>query len=302
MKRFHPRHRAAPRRIAFLLISILLQGFGAAGADGPAAPETAGGRIFPALRGDFHLVDRTLSRTVRTELLPDDAARWTYLGSLAVVSAYLESQKGRLRQDVLRSRFASSSGWTDIGGQLGKGRVTQAAAAILYGGGLLSARPRARETGLLLAESYAAAQTTAGLLNFVVAERRPQKGGEVRYFQGGGSAVSLHMTNTMVLSEVLDHEVARIEPGDSAGRRAAKIFGKLVLYGLPTVTAWQRMRSDQHYLWNVVLGAGQSFYVTRGVLRAHDAETGRPPWLPQLALGGPTAGGGGPRVLFRWTF
>jgi hypothetical protein len=110
------------------------------------------------------------------------------------------------------------------------------------------------------------------------------------------------MTNTMVLAEVLDHQLTRIEPEDGDGLRAAKIAGKIVLYGIPTVTAWQRMRSDQHYLWNVVLGAGLSFYVTGGVLRAHDAETGRPPWLPQLALGGAAPGGGGPRVLLTWTF
>jgi hypothetical protein len=64
-------------------------------------PETAGGRISSTVRGNFHLVGRTLSRTVRSELVPNDGARWAYLGSLAVVSAYLESQKERLRRDVL---------------------------------------------------------------------------------------------------------------------------------------------------------------------------------------------------------
>jgi len=300
MKRLHPRHRAGPRRIALLAISLLLPGLRAADAASPAEPEKAGGRISSTLHEDFHLVGRTLSRTVCTELLPDDAAKWIYLGSLAAVSAYLESHKEELRQEALDSGFAESSGWTDVGGQLGKGQVTQAAALLLYGGGLLSGQPRARETGLLLAESYAVAQTTAGLINFVFAERRPQEGGEIQYFSRGGSAVSLHVTNTMVLAEVLDHQVTRLEPGDSAGRRTAKILGKVVLYSVPTVTAWQRVHSDQHYLWNVVLGAGQSFYVTGGVLRAHDAETGRPPWLPQLALE-PTAAGGR-RVLLTWTF
>jgi hypothetical protein len=274
---------------------------GSAGAQSPAAPEPAAGGISSALHGDFHLVGHTLSRTIRTELLPDDAARWTYLGSLAAVSAYLESQKERLRQDVLDSN--AERGWTDVGGELGKGRLTQAAAVLLYGGGLLAGQPRVRHTGLLLAESYAAAQTTAGLLNYVVSETRPQEGGEIRYFHRGGSSVSLHMTNTMVLAEVLDHQVTRIEAGDSAGRRAAKILGKVVLYSIPTVTAWQRVHADEHFLWNVVLGAGQSFYVTRGVLRAHDAETGRPPWLPQLALGGgPATAGGRGTMLLRWTF
>ena len=299
MRPLHLGKHTAALPVAFVWTLTLSSG--AAGAQSPVAAEPAAGGISSALRGDFHLVGRTLSRNLRSELLPDDGARWTYLGSLAAVSAYLESDKERLRQDVLRSGFDRRSGWTDVGGELGKGRVTQAAAALLYGGGLLAGQPRVRQTGLLLAESYATAQTTAGLLNYVVSERRPQEGGEIRYFQGGGSSVSLHMTNTMVLAEVLDHQVTRIEAGDSAGRRAAKILGKVVLYGIPTVTAWQRMRADQHYLWNVVLGAGQSFYVTRGVLRAHDAETGRPPWLPQLALG-PTATGGGRRVLLTWTF
>ena len=244
---------------------------------------------------------RTLSRTVRTELLPDDTARWAYLGSLAVVSGYLETQKERLRRDVLTSGFYRRSGWTDIGGQLGQGRIVQGAAVLLYGGGLLADQPRVRQTGLLLAESYAVAQTTASLLNFVVSEQRPRAGGQIRYFHSGGSGVSLHMTNTVVLAEVLDHQWTRFDAGDSAGVRTAKILGKIVLYGIPTVTTWQRMRSDQHYLWNVVLGAGQSFYVTGAVLRAHDEETGRPAWLPQLAMAGPLPGGGQSVVLV-WRF
>lgn len=270
--------------------------------DSWADPGPPGGRISSTLRRDFHLVDRTLVHTLRAELVPDDAARWSYLGGLAALSFSLESQKERLREEVLDSGFARTSGWTDFGGQIGKGRVTQEAAVLLYGGGLLGNLPRVRETGLLLAESYATAQATAGLLNFVVSERRPQSGGEIRYFQGGSSSVSLHMTNTMLLAEVLDHQLTQIQPGDGAGLRAAKILGKIVLYGVPVATGWQRMRSDQHYLWNVVLGAGQSFYVTRGVLRAHDAETGRPPWLPRLSLSGPRPDGGRPGVLLTWTF
>jgi hypothetical protein len=88
----------------------------------------------------------------------------------------------------------------------------------------------------------------------------------------------------MALAEVLDHQLTRLRPGESAGRRDAKIFGKVVLYSIPAVTAWQRVRSDQHYLWNVVLGAGQSFYVTRGMLGAHDHLGGMPVWLPQLGF------------------
>jgi len=81
------------------------------------------------------------------------------------------------------------------------------------------------------------------------------------------------VTNTMLLATVLDRQLARLEPGDKTGERMAKILGRAALWALPTITAWQRQRADEHYLWNVVLGAGQSFYVTRAILRAHDAET-----------------------------
>ena len=262
-------------------------------------PPPAEEGIASTVRGDFHLVGRTLSRTVRSELVPNDAARWTYLGGLALVSGYLESQKERLRRDVQTSGFARHSGWTDFGGQVGQGRIVQGSAVLLYGGGLLGGNTRVRQTGLLLAESYAMAQTTASLLNFTFSERRPKAGGELRYFHTGGSSTSLHMTNTVVLAEVLDHQLTRLGDGDSPGLRTAKILGKVILYAIPTVTAWQRVRSDEHYLWNVAMGAGQSFYVTGAVLRAHDRETGRPPWLPQLAMAGPVEGGG-ERVVFVW--
>jgi len=230
-------------------------------------------RVSPAtLRADRHLVGRTFSR-LRTELPPEDAARRIYLGSLAAVSAVLASRKEPLRRDVLRSALYRWSGWTEIGGILGKGWVAQGAAVLLYGGGLLADRPRVRRAGLLVAESYAAAQAAAAILNFVVSECRPREGGRIRYFHTGGSSVSLHVTNTTVLAAVLDRQLARLEPGDNNRERMAKILGRAALWALPTITAWQRQRADEHYLWNVVLGAGQSFYVTRAILRAHDSET-----------------------------
>lgn len=288
-------HRWPALALAIALLS------GCAGRTPPnTPPDRAPDPTHSDPRGDLQLIGRTLSRTIRQEIVPNDAAKWTYLGSLAVVSGVLESQKERIRQDVLRSSFDRHSGWTDFGGQVGQGRITQGAAVLLYGGGLVSGEPRVRQTGLLLGESYAMAQVSASLLNFVFSERRPRAGGELRYFHSSGSSTSLHMTNTVVLAEVLDHQVTRLEPGDGPGERTAKILGKVVLYAIPTITGWQRMRSDQHYLWNVVLGAGQSFYVTSAVLRAHDAETGRPRWLPELAMGGPGPGGAKESFVLVW--
>ena len=44
------------------------------------------------------------------------------------------------------------------------------------------------------------------------------------------------------------------QPADYIGK---DVRGKaVVIYSIPVVTGWQRLRSDQHYLWSVVLGAG----------------------------------------------
>jgi len=245
------------------------------GEEGPVAeqgaPQHAG--LLSILSGDARLVGRTFSLFVLHEAWPRSNGQFLYLGGLAGTSALLEAHKERLRQEVQGSAFDRHAGWTDVGGTLGLTPVTYLTAAALYLGGLAAGKTEVRRTGLILAESVLVAQGVAELVNFGVSERRPEAGGAIRFFHSGGSSVSIHMTNTAALARVLDHCFARLEPTDSHGRRLLKILAKVVIYSIPAVTAWQRVRSDQHYLWNVVLGGGLSAYVTDGMLRAYDRET-----------------------------
>jgi hypothetical protein len=171
---------------------------------------------------------------------------------------------------VLRSAFYRHSEWTQIGGTLGLTHVAYGAAGALYVGGLISNQEEVRRTGLILAESVLVAQGVAGAVNFAVSERRPAAGGGITFFHSGGSGVSIHMTNTMAMARVLDHRLARFAASDSRPRRIAKILAKTALYAIPAITGWQRLRSDQHYLWSVVLGAGLSAFVTDAMLRSYD--------------------------------
>jgi hypothetical protein len=218
------------------------------------------------VRSDLASAGRTLAGTVR-ELPPRTATQWTYLGSLALASAVLENRKEEIRRQVLRSSAFRHSHWTEIGGQLGLSRNAEIAAAGLYAAGLTADLPRTRETGLLLGESLLAAQAGTGVLNFVFSEERPQRGGRLRYFHSGGSSASIHMTNTMAVARVFDYEIAA-----SGWTGTGATLARVGVYAIPAVTAWQRMRSDQHYLWNVVLGGGASFYITSALLRAHERE------------------------------
>ena len=259
---------------------------GVAASAGPDGTPRAPG-LLATLAGDGRAGARTFSLFLRREVWPRRAGQFVYLGALAGTSAILESHKENLRRDVLRSAFYRHSHWTQIGGTLGLTRAGYGAAAALYLGGLAAGETEIRRTGLLMAESLLLAQGVAGAVTFGVSEKRPQAGGAIRWFHTGGSSVSIHMTNATALARVLDHRLVRFAPSDSRGRRLAKLLGKVAIYAIPAITGWQRLRSDQHYLWNVALGAGLSAYVTDAMLRAYD---GTQPYSPELAPDG-TVGG-----------
>ena len=222
------------------------------------------------LGNDLRGAGRDLAGAAVHEVTPHSPGQWAFLGGLAASSAYLETRKEDLRREVLRSHWFRNSGWTDIGGQIGLSRTVELFSATLYTAGLLGDMPRIRETGLLMGESLLASQTATGLLKFVFSEQRPQQGGALRYFHAGGSSsASVHVTNAMAVARVLDYELSR-----EIESRPERVLAEIGIYSLPAVTAWQRLRSDQHYLWNVVLGGGASYYMTSAVLRQHDRNRG----------------------------
>jgi hypothetical protein len=271
----------------------------------PAAEPEAGAAAAPGLAatfwGDLRGAGRTLWRTVRVEAPPRRRGQWSYLVALAGAAAALEGHKEEIRRDVLRSSFYRHSAWTDFAGQAGMGKYSEGLTALLYGGGLFTGAPAVRQTGLELGESLLVAQTGTAVLNFVFSERRPEAGGKLSFFRAGGSSASIHMTNTMAVARVLDHRLDRLG-GPGRGARLARILARVGLYSLPAITGWERMRSDQHYAWNVLLGGGSSLYLTNAVLRAHEREAGTTGsrLLPRLLLTAPK-NGRGQGLLLAWS-
>jgi len=270
-----------------------------AGAGAGAAPAPAPG-LAATFWGDLHGAGRTLWRTVRVEAPPRRRGQWIYLVALAGASAALEAHKEEIRRDVLRSSFDRHSAWTDFAGQAGMGKYSEGLTALLYGGGLFARAPAVRQTGLELGESLLVAQAGTSILNFVFSERRPEAGGKLSFFRAGGSSASIHMTNTIAVARVLDHRLDRLG-GPARGARLARILARVGLYSLPAITGWERMRSDQHYAWNVLLGGGSSLYLTNAVLRAHEREEGiGSRLLPRVLLTAPK-NGRGQGLLLAWT-
>ena len=269
-----------------------------------AAAEPEPAAVAPGLAatfwGDLRGAGRTLWRTARVEAPPRRRGQWIYLAALAGAAAALEAHKEEIRRDVLRSSFYRHSAWTDFAGQAGMGKYSEGLTALLYGGGLFARAPAVRQTGLELGESLLVAQAGTSILNFVFSERRPEAGGKLSYFRTGGSSASIHVTNTMAVARVLDRRLDRLG-GPGRGARLARILARVGLYSLPAITGWERMRSDQHFAWNVLLGGGSSLYLTNAVLRAHEREEGAGSrLLPRLLLTAPK-NGRGQGLLLAWS-
>lgn len=84
---------------------------------------------------------------------------------------------------------------------------------------------------------------------FVLAERRPKEGGEMRFFRLHGHGVSGH---TFAAALLHDPIMATWGPGLSRRNRALLSAS---LYAWIAFVAWSRVRLDEHYVWNVLLGA-----------------------------------------------
>jgi hypothetical protein len=264
-------------------------------------PREAGG-LRLAFREDGHLVARTWGGLFWKELAPRGRGDWLFLGGVAVASGYCAGRKEYLRSEVPESDLYEDTGRAYDYGVFGNGFYVLGAAGLFYATGLLGDFPRARRTGLLLGESVLAAGGTAVAFQFVFAEQRPWEGGDLELFQMGGHGASGHAAISVGMARVLDHQYLRFRAEDGPGRRAGKVAGKVLLYAAPALTGWQRLRKDDHYLWNVVLGAGIGWYTTGALLRAHDGALGErlPRWRPELSAGaGPE---GVDSVLLTWRF
>ena len=128
---------------------------------------------------------------------------------------------------------------------------------------------RARRAGLLLSESALFTAVATEIGQFVLAERRPEEGGSLRFFAGGGHGISGHTSIVASMSVPLDRLFLQIGPDDGAWSKTGKLLGKGVVYSLPVLTGWSRINDDKHFAWNVLLGLGTGFLIGDFVSSAH---------------------------------
>lgn len=152
--------------------------------------------------------------------------------------------------------------------------VSDIAIAGLIGGGaglyLLSYpkhNEKWRETGFLAGEAALNSLLTVEAFKYSLGRERPyQDGGRGAFFHGGTSFPSEHAAAAWSIAGVVAHEY----PGT---------FPKLFAYGMASLVSFSRVRAQQHFPSDVLVGSVLGYLISQNVYRRrHDAEIGGTEW------------------------
>lgn len=230
------------------------------------------------------------------------AATWWALGGILGGSAVLEHNKFSVQSELLEGVNEESNEIFASAKKLGEAGMVPGIGLLLFLQGLAFHQPRVHETGLMVLESALYTGLFINLGQFILSEERPDRGGDLRFFRGGGHGVSGHAAIAASLAAPLSRGLFRIDAGDGRWARFGKRLGTGVAYGVPVLTGLSRIEDNRHFAWNVVLGLALGFTVGDTVADAHDSrlEEDRAWWAPDSV--GPLVSDAGAGLAMHWRF
>ncbi len=151
--------------------------------------------------------------------------------------------------------------------------VSLSLALVMYGGGVLAQRPVLAKSGFRAVESIGVSGAVTWVLKSAFGRARPfvspDNPGDWEWGRGGGrwegdylSMPSAHTAAAFAFATSVTRTVARAAP------QHARWVG-LVTYGSATAAAYARIHSDQHWLSDVVAGAGIGMVTALAIDRWH---------------------------------
>ncbi len=118
----------------------------------------------------------------------------------------------------------------------------------VYGGGLVFGNEELRTTGRILIESLAAAGLTTTALKFIFGRSRP-------YLNKGEYKFNFLKTKNDYNSLPSGHTTVAFTISTVLAKRIDNVYASIALYGLASLTAYQRIYSNNHWLSDTFLAA-----------------------------------------------
>jgi len=177
-----------------------------------------------------------------------DSRDWLSLGGITLTTGLLTIGDKEIKKTVAKNHTKFQDKLTKIGKYYGELYSMTIASVGIYSTGLIFGSDELRTTGRILIESLAAAGITTTALKVILGRTRPymNKGQyKFNFFQlknENNSLPSGHTTVAFTISTVL-------------AKRIDNLYASIALYGLASLTAYQRIYSNNHWISDTFLAA-----------------------------------------------
>jgi membrane-associated phospholipid phosphatase len=190
---------------------------------------------------------------------------WAITGAIVGTTALSMFLDNDIRDVVRRNQTETMDNITKVGQYYGEVAPAVSLSAGLYAVGLIFNERSVSLTGRLLAESLLYAGTINVLLKVLFSRSRPYNNngnmdfGNYVFDNDYYSMPSGHTTVAFVVSTVL-------------AERIQNIYATIGLYGLASLTAYQRIYSDNHWFSDSVLSAAIGMVIGRTVVKLNSSD------------------------------
>lgn len=194
-----------------------------------------------------------------------DQTDLTMAGIIIAMTGASFSLDKKIRNDVLAKQNNNQTRITDWGEKFGRPVYATILSGLLYSSGLLFKEKHLRETGQILAEAMICTGLYTQLLKISLGRARPYKDEgnleiELLEFEFDSSENSLPSGHTSIAFTVATVLSERID----------NIYASMALYSFASLTAYQRIYSDVHWLSDTILGAALGTVIGLKLVKLHE--------------------------------
>lgn len=188
---------------------------------------------------------------------------WMKAAAAAGITAALFLADNPVRDLAEKNHTAFMDELTKAGSFYGNGVVPLVLSAGLYTSGLIADNSELRSTGRVLFESLAAAGIAVSVLKVVIGRSRP-------YMDNGNTFFKPFNFKNDFNSLPSGHTIVAFTTSTVLAGKLKNIYASIGLYGLATLTVYQRIYSDNHWISDTFLGAALGYGIGRFFLSLNE--------------------------------
>jgi hypothetical protein len=181
------------------------------------------------------------------------------------------SIENQVRADVLKMHNSSLDKFNGVTEHFGRPIYGGILSGLLYSSGLIFSDNYVKETGQMLAEAIIANGIYTEVLKITFGRARPftnEPHTDIDFLEfeletNENSLPSGHTSTAFTIATVLSE-------------RLDNIYASITLYSLASLTAYQRIYSDVHWLSDVVLGAALGTFIGLKIVKLHEKNNPEP--------------------------